>query len=271
MFLPMYTGLKRLFGIELYYAVVGGWLPEFAEKDSRLTGLLKSLDGIFVETRSMQTMLGKLGINNVKILPNFKRIQPLKTDELAYQTELPLKLCTFSRVMEEKGIGDAIRAVTEINTELKRNVYSLDIYGKVDSAYEEEFGRLITQSGECVRYKGCVPPSDSTAIIKEYFMLLLPTRFKTEGFPGTAIDAFCAGVPTLVSRWDSCGDIIEDNYNGMIFDFCDIHDMKSKLIFAMDNIDVINNMKSNCIKTAQNYLPENVITKMLEEMQAHEV
>ena len=40
----------------------------------------------------------------------------------------PLPLCTFSRVMKEKGIEDAVYAVRTVNEHFGRTVYTLDIY-----------------------------------------------------------------------------------------------------------------------------------------------
>lgn len=54
-----------------------------------------------------------------------------------------LRVCTFSRVMKEKGIGDAITAVCSVNSILGFNAFRLDIYGKVDGDQVEWFDSLI--------------------------------------------------------------------------------------------------------------------------------
>lgn len=54
----------------------------------------------------------------------------------------PLPLCTFSRVMKEKGIEDAVNAVKSVNKYFGRVVYTLDIYGQVDSNQTGWFDNL---------------------------------------------------------------------------------------------------------------------------------
>lgn len=270
-FLPLFAALKKIFGFDLYYDVVGGWLPQAAENNSRLKKYLKSLDCIFVETKAMMKMLGDIGVTNVSVLPNFKMMKPLETDELVYQTEFPLKLCTFSRVMEEKGITDAIRAVSKVNNEFKKTVYSLDIYGNIDSSYEEKFASLLNESAEYVRYKGCVPPQSSIDVVKNYYALLFPTYYDGEGFAGTIIDAFSAGVPVIASDWKYNSEIVTDGVTGHLFPPKDSTALETALKKLAAEPDKLNSMKENCIKIAQTYTPSTVIDKLFKEMRISDI
>ena len=119
---------------KLQYVVIGGWLPEFLEKRKALSKCLKKFDGIYVETQTMKNALEKQGFENIVVLPNFKQIHILNENELVYSEDEPYKLCTFSRVLKEKGIEDAANAVKAINEKAGRTVYTLDIYGKVDAS-----------------------------------------------------------------------------------------------------------------------------------------
>ena len=58
-------------------------------------------------------------------------------------------------------------------------------------------------SNNCARYCGIKDPKDSVKTLKNYFALVFPTRFYTEGIPGTIIDAYYAGVPVIASKWES--------------------------------------------------------------------
>ena len=92
-------------GKKIHYVVIGGWLPQFLTKRKRLAKCLKKFDGIYVETNTMKTALENQGFQNVLVMPNCKALTPLTEDELVYQNKPPYKLCTFSRVMKEKGIS----------------------------------------------------------------------------------------------------------------------------------------------------------------------
>ncbi|MFR3494185.1 MAG: glycosyltransferase [Blautia sp.] len=56
-------------------------------------------------------------------------------------------------------------------------------------------------SPQYIRYKGMVPFNQSTEVLKNYDALLFPTYYEGEGFAGTIIDAFAAGLPVIASDW----------------------------------------------------------------------
>jgi glycosyltransferase involved in cell wall biosynthesis len=210
--------------------VIGGWLPEFLQKRKFLANILKKFDGIYVETNTMRTALEAQGFTNVFVMPNCKNLQILSEDELVYSDGAPLKLCTFSRVVREKGIEDAINAVRAVNETIGKTVYTLDIYGQVDATQTEWFDELQKSFPEYVSYKGCVDANKSVEVLKYYFALLFPTHYYTEGIPGTIIDAYAAGVPVISARWESFADIIDEKLTGIGYDFGNKQDLIHKLL-----------------------------------------
>lgn len=260
-FVPLFLLLNKIFHRKLHYIVIGGWLPELLEKNHKLKNKVSKFDGIYVETHNMVEVLRKLGLKNVRYLPNFKRLDILEENTLIYSTEKPYKLCTFSRVMEEKGIEDAIDAIININKTIGRQVYTLDIYGQVDEKYSKRFEKLKKDFPEYISYKGVVNFNNSVKVLKKYFALLFPTHFRTEGIPGTIIDAYAAGLPVLTSQWDSANEIIVQDTTGFIYDFMQKSKLEELLFLVSKDPKQINKMKKNCLKKAKSYLPETVIGK----------
>ena len=199
-------------------------------------------------------------------MPNCKRLNVLRSEELVYNTEEPFKLCTFSRVTEKKGIGDAVEAVRQINEENGRTVYTLDIYGQVDDGQEEWFENLKKTFPEYVHYCGLIPFDKSVDVLKNYFALLFPTKFYTEGIPGTIIDAYAAGVPIISSRWENFDDIIDDGVTGIGYDFDDKYGLINCLLKISNGADWWNGLKINCLKSYENYSPENVIKVLVQHL-----
>ena len=156
-FAPLLVLLNLLFNRKLHYVVIGGWLPEFLKKRKKLTKALMSFDGIYVETNTMRKALEAQGFNNVYVMPNFKDLKILKESELVYHHTEPYRLCTFSRVMKEKGIEDAVNSVKTVNEQAGRTVYTLDIYGQVDSAQTEWFNELKSTFPLYIKYGELVP------------------------------------------------------------------------------------------------------------------
>lgn len=253
LFVPYLVFLNRFYKKKLHYIVIGGWLPKLASSNKFLSNNLKKFDYIYVETSTMKKKLEKLGYKNIKILPNCKNLNILHENELIYCEKAPFKLCTFSRVTKKKGIEDAIKAVDQINSEQGKVVFVLDVYGQIDSSFEKEFDEILQRHSKYIQYKGCVPFDESVNVLKEYYALLFPTRFYTEGIPGTIIDAYAAGVPILSSKWESFSDVIDEGVVGMGYAFGDNNALKDLLIQIYDNPGGWNNMKKNCLKKAQQF------------------
>lgn len=240
----------------LHYIVIGGWLPQFLEKKLYLTAVLKKFDYIYVETSAMKKALVEQGFNNIEVLPNCKDLKIVDEADLVYAKSEPYRLCTFSRVMKEKGIEDAVYAVRSVNEFFGRTVYTLDIFGQVDSNQTKWFETLKETFPNYISYGGIVPFDESTKVLKDYYLLLFPTRFYTEGIPGTIIDAYAAGVPVVSSKWEGFSDVIVDQITGVGYDHSDAMSLKNVLLQIAEKPRRINSMKLECIKRASNFTPE---------------
>ena len=249
-FAPLLVLLNLLFHRKLHYVVIGGWLPEFLKKRKKLTKALMSFDGIYVETNTMRKALEAQGFNDVYVMPNFKDLNILKESELVYHHTEPYRLCTFSRVMKEKGIEDAVNAVKTVNEHFGRIVYTLDIYGQVDSAQTEWFNELKSTFPLYIKYGEFVPFDKSVEVLKNYFALLFPTYYEGEGFAGTLLDAMAAGVPVIASDWRYNPEIVNEK-TGYVYPVHDNHAFVTTLISVGNNSDLLLSKKSDCLKEAE--------------------
>ena len=265
-FVPLLSFFKRFFkNRRLHYVVIGGWLPELLKQKKFLIKSLYRFYGIYVETNTMKIELEKLGLKNVYVVPNCKNLNVLSVEKLTYPTTMPYKLCIFSRVMREKGIETAIKVITRINEKLG-TVYSLDIYGPIDQNQGEWFDDLQKKFPNFVRYCGCVDANKSVEVLKDYFALLFPTHFYTEGIPGTIIDAYAAGLPVISARWASFADVVDDGITGYGYDFEDEEHFEQILQDIVNSPEKILSLKANCINKAKSYLPEEVIYKITRNL-----
>ena len=254
--------LKR----KLHYDVIGGWLPELLVSSPRLIRILSKYTGIYVETNSMKQALNKLGLNNVYVVPNCKNLEIVPVDELDVLHERPIKLCTFSRVMKEKGIEEAIHVVEELNKEYGNPIFELDIYGQIDKNQEQWFQKLKETFSNQIHYKGLVDYNKSTSVLRQYHALLFPTFYKGEGFAGTIIDAMAAGVPVIASDWKYNNEIIKEGYNGLLFETHNEEELKNIIKDALINSNRIVLMKKNCVLSAEKYLPSVALQPIFERI-----
>ncbi len=256
--LPMILFLNLFFHRKIHYVVIGGWIADLLKERPFLSKIFKKIDTIYAETVTMQKALEGLGFSNVVVMPNCKKLKIVSKSKLKFSDALPLRLCTFSRVMKEKGIEDAVNAVKKVNEDFGETVLTLDIYGQVDRSQKEWFEALYSSLPEFISYKGIVPFEKSVETLFSYFALLFPTRFYTEGIPGTIIDAYAAGIPVISARWESFSDIVDENETGIGYSMGNMEELIRILSELVKEPTQFLEMKTNCIKKAKRYTPDAV-------------
>lgn len=264
---PLLSFFRRFFrGRKLHYVVIGGWLPRFLTERKNLAKALKEFDGIYAETGTMKSALEKQGFQNVFVMPNCKKLTVLAEEDLVFPDKEPLRLCTFSRVMREKGIEDAVRAVTEANKSLGRTAFSLDIYGQVDENQTEWFEKLQKTFPDFVRYGGAIPFDRSVETLKNYFALLFPTYYEGEGFAGTLIDAFSAGVPVMASDWKYNTELVNEKV-GYIFKTRDTDALCERLKAAAKDPTNMLEKRKHCLREAEKYTVAETVKILKKQIQ----
>lgn len=259
--------MNGIFRRRLHYSVIGGWLQDLLPKHPDVIRALHGFTGIYVETKTMMDALQKLGFNNVCVVPNCKPLAIVSKDKLAKSYSVPYRLVTFSRVTEKKGIGTAADIVMKLNKKYGRDVFELDIWGPIDQGEDERwFAEQRRHFTSAISYRGNAPFDKSVEILSEYFALLFPTQYYTEGIPGTIIDAYAAGVPVIASRWKSFADVVEEGVTGLGYEFSKMACLESILEKIAANPSVINKLKQGCIRKANDFLPQNAIKPIIDRI-----
>lgn len=249
--IPILAVLSRVFKFKVFYDVIGGWLPEMCAKKKWLVRFLKKMTSIWVETSVMKMRLAEIGLVNAEVLLNFRNKTPNPDIVPVGNT---VKLCFFSRVIEQKGIEDAVNVVQELISQGHDLIF--DIYGPIEDDYKQKLLGLITS--DRVSYKGLVDSDKSVDCIGKYDIQLFPTRFFTEGIPGSIIDSYFAGVPVLSSRWESFHDVVDDGVTGIGFEFGNTDDMRDALVRMITQCDIMA-MKQSCIQKSKAYSMESAL------------
>ncbi len=267
-FPSVFEFLNRGLGRKLHYVVVGGWIADRLEENGRLIPPIKKLDRVYVELEPMKEALHRLGVENAVYMPNFRETNALREDELIYSEKMPYKLCTFSRVMRDKGIEEAIDAVRTVNREFGKTVFTLDIFGKIEPEYAHRFNELCEGFEPFIRYKGYINTDQSTDELKSYFALLFPTVCEGEGFAGTVVDAFAAGVPVIATDWHYNSHIIRNGVDGIVYDPYKQGELAKILTIAANKPQFVNGMKKDCLKRAAHFEADCAVPILLKELGA---
>lgn len=248
---------------KIHLIPIGNPIPEI-ESDDVLRKRLEKVDYFYFQTQTISETIRKLGFDNVYTLYNFRHSKVIAKNDLDEKRPGPVQFCTFSRVCEGKGITDAIEAIVAVNQSRDAIDCMLEIYGPLEDGYTTEFNNYLRLYPLMIHYRGVAKPEDAVETIRKYYMLLFPSRFAMEGYPGTILDAYSAGLPVISSNWLNSKEIIREGETGFVFD---VQDELIRIInFAIDNPDMIMDMRHHCLDEAEALSPERCIQTLISNI-----
>lgn len=255
---PIIHLICRLRAISMVNIVVGGWLAEFLSARPNFQSKFKSFDSILVETRGLENILQeKFNLTNVKQFPNF-RIQDFTPKPVASET---FRIVFMARVTMLKGIKSLLD-YAEYILQQKEGVLRpmiIDFYGPIDSEIKEWFLEEIAKY-QFVSYKGVTEPSLVHEVLQNYDVLVLPTKYPGEGFPGTVVDAYISGIPVIVSEWKYLPEAVLPGKTGFIYSLDRPFDLFNYLNLLSKDHALLSLMKKHAIESSRDYSKEKALT-----------
>ena len=253
----------------VFHYIVGGNHHNYLREHPKYIETSKKFVVNWAQTKNLVTELEKLGITNAKYMPNFKPNKIVDISSVPLFNKPPFKFVTFSRVIKEKGIDLAAEEILKINNENKSVVCTLDVYGKIEEDFAHEFTNII-KTNRYVHYCGKADPFKSGEVLKDYFVLLFPTRWKSEGFAATILDAYFGGVPVIASDWNCNSELVEDGKTGLVYPKKSYKTLRDAILYAINHFDAMNKMKINCVKFASYFSPDQYIDSIINEVEKNE-
>lgn len=228
--------------------VMGGSIAEDIAGDDAYIRALKSYRRIFVELEAMAHKLRSMGFENISVYPNCRKDNRVK--EIRKTPENGVKCLFFSLICKEKGVDNILEAARACPG------HSFTFYGDIQEDYRQEFLAQVEALPNCV-YRG-VFASDGVNVYSElhsYDLLLLPTRYATEGIPGVLIEAKIAALAAIVSDVSYNRYLIHSGVSGLVLQ----ENTAQALTQALQSLtpQAIDSLKQGALQSAQSYLIEN--------------
>ena len=243
----------------IYYFVIGGSLSRNIYNQNWNKIAYRKIKHIFVEAEQLKNDLNSLGINNVDVLNNFRRVKPFNN---MYQKSNFIRFVYFGRVIKEKGIGHAIDLIKKLNEEHIK--CTLDIYGQCK---EEYLNFIKNKFDENTVFYGEIKPDGKSEyeILSQYDIFIFPTEYPGECLPGALIDCYIAGLAVVASNWKYAKEYILDNENGKIFEYKNYEEMfqKTKELIRENSIQAY---KEKSKEMSQNYILDNLLFDFKREL-----
>ena len=154
----------------------------------------------FFETKYLVEYFKKFNVNTF-LFPNVRKKSLYYTDPKFHK-----KFVYMGMIREEKGIDILCKA-----SNLVSNDYIIDLYGTLDSQYSENYFNDYN-----VTYRGTLNSEDVIRILSQYDVLILPTYWSGEGYPGVLIEAMSVGLPIIATKLEGILEMLNDDVSLLI-------------------------------------------------------
>ena len=111
----------------------------------------------------------------------------------------------LGHVKQAKGIDEIIAVRQQLPED-----FVIHVYGPIKEAKYTS----LQASGEL--YRGVLSSDEVLAKLSDYDVLLLPTYFAGEGYPGAIIEAYSLGMPVISTQWRSIPEIVIEYETGRL-------------------------------------------------------
>lgn len=256
---PFIYLVAKLFGTKIKYVAIGGWLFDFLKNKPIHRYMLSGIEDILVQTDNLYVDLQTYQFKNVHTLNNFRMIQyPTLNIENNYKETV--NLVFMARVHPLKGV-DLLFKLDEALKKSDIHNASIDIYGPILSSYKDEFFFKLESSS--IRYCGILEPANIYTVLQQYDLMLFPTKYYTEGFPGTILDAYISGLPVIATNWLNAEEFIDNGETGYIVDFDNDNDFIERVINILKRPQELLKLKE-CVLIKRNKYSSDEAWKVLK-------
>ena len=241
--------------------LMGGMAAEELANDPDYRHCMSRFKQVYVETGSMYRQLKACGMHNVSVYPNCRR----RPEEMPGPAEKRPSACGrllcvfFSSVQKAKGVDLILESASELSD------VDFSFYGPVDNAYRDEFHQKVSRLENCT-YKGVFKGKDADKYreLAGYDVLLLPTRWITEGVPGILVEAKIAGLASIVSNVSFNSEIIKNGIEGIVLPHNNTESLTRAITSLRDDRFLLEEQKRESAQSADYYYLEPYVDKILE-------
>ncbi|MEL7222020.1 MAG: glycosyltransferase family 4 protein [Bacteroidota bacterium] len=223
---PLLYCLTKLSGKQFVFRPFGSSLQDDFQRYGNLqqywfkNTALKA-DILFLQTHQSIDFFRPLA-KNIQHLPTSRPAPKVEEREPDFQK----RFLFLGHIKSSKGIDEILAAQQQLDDN-----YQIHLYGPI---MEDQYKQLFAADNTI--YKGVVQRDQINAYLQAYDVLLLPTYFSGEGYPGAIIEAYSLGLPVIATQWRAIPEIVKDGQTGRLIEPKNI----AALVEAIQSFDTEN-------------------------------
>ena len=209
---------------------------------------LRKADLNYFETKYLISHFASIA-NNAKWLPNIRKRQPQ-----VHSKKYSKKFIFIGHVTELKGITEILKAKQSLGSDFTIDIFGPKNYNCPDNL-KHDFKRA---------YKGILSRNEVIKTLQQYDVLLLPSFYPGEGYPGVIIEALSAGLPVIVTPLDGIKEMIQENKSGLFVEQRNYMDLIEKI--KSITIDNYNPLSEGAFKAFECFDSKKVMKRIFSEI-----
>lgn len=265
--------LKKITGLEYLVRVCGPDIPGF---EQRYGAIYRFLSPLIRGTWHNATHVIAKCDDEAKLIQRVDRDVPVRIVPNGVDTDafVPAvipdvgtwRLLCVARLIERKGQQHLIQCVKRL-TDDGLDV-TLELIGTGDAHAANENQARELGIADRIHFIGYVPREEIAGHYARAHAFVLASF--NEGMSVATLEAMAAGLPLVVSRTPGTKELVQENVNGLMFDWADAETLTAHLKFLLTHRDVARQMGQASRELAQGFGWDDVAAEYLELFRALE-
>ena len=244
--------IARLLGCKVLYQIHGGSLERLASPPWMppiVRTVFRWPDALVVLARSEQRQFERLGgVKRLTVIANAVDLAEFRSAGARVHSGQVRRLCYLGRLVDGKGLFDAIAAVDALRREPGFEALELRLAGSGDASARLEADIARRGLRDVVHLVGSVRGAEKIAFLRDSDVFLLPSE--SEGLPYSVIESLASGTPVVASRVGGIPDVVVDGEHGRLIAPCDPEAIAAALRDLAASPDRLRAMSSACTEWA---------------------
>ncbi len=212
---PILYVIAKIFRLKFVVRPFGGDFKNYTEEFSPLKKWILNkttlqADLVFLQTKELMQFYQNKNIKTLQ-LPTSRDTPSIVRGNRNFKK----RFIYLGFVNQSKGIDHLLEAA-----KLLDDSYTIHIYGPIRENYESSQEKQFQEKFDEQKgiYQGVLQKEKVLDTLREYDVLILPTFYQGEGYPGVIIEAYSLGLPVITTKWKAIPEIVKDGETGLLIE-----------------------------------------------------
>jgi glycosyltransferase involved in cell wall biosynthesis len=244
---PVVHVVSRLFRRKWIFRGFGGdidaWHRNTLGMKKRLFDLtVLKADVLLLERKTSVQYFQSQSGRSVQWYPNSRRCG-VRANVAANNRSMGRRFAFVGHVKPAKGISEIIEAAKMLSA----TGIIVDVYGPLQDGVSNSW---FTDSP--AKHCGPIAKEDVIQTLAGYDALILPSYWEGEGHPGVILEAYCAGIPVIATRWGGIPEIVTTD-TGILVEPRDVAGLAKAMQTLIDSDHLLSRLRAGARSKAAEF------------------